>query len=751
MSTKIMARKALVTVACVATALTGTLALVHAQEPSPDAGRAAARQPAIVYASPGQPRRELALLAGPNRGAAGLTPRTRPSVSLRGHRALTKPEGVDLDVTFIQMRPLYNTYRPCERALCAGTENDKRWPDHGELVTFTAHFMNKGTVPSGLFAYEWRIDGALVASGSHPGLAPGEEGTATYQWPWAHHTVSERLIGEHTVRFTVDPANTIAETYESNNSIEDRTDATPLGFQMMTYLYQILESPPDPRWPFSAEDWVQRLFASWNAGFARSIHPLTPNGIEERVRLDQFRITDSPVPNEGPIGGWWYHADDNFWDAETDGNAGGLLHELTHQLGIIDLYSYNLGACCPANVKVLDRNARPVETRLQYPWPDMMSGLFGQWPLVYSEHTAMGLNLNKGYRRGYYGEYQFDVPATTSVRVLDSAGRPAAGVTLRFYQPAAGFGIDNVPEIEVMTDGAGLAALPNRPVGEPFTTRTGHAFHDNPFGRIDTVGANIFLVEVSKGSHQEYAWFDLTELNVLFWRGQDTFEIASHVPRDDAPAPPASVSGIQEKGEIEVRWEASPSAGVTSYSVYRTTGPRKAWTRIATGVNGFRFRCLFIEEGPYESTENGFAVTAVDSLGRESGFSEILWGLQVFGQMGVAINPDNQRVVLCGRWAALQAPDGRYLKWLDVPVYNQPGAQVAVDPQGLLVTSSPPDHTVTIADGEGHGVSRTIGGRGTNAGQFRAANRGRCLGWCVGVRRSLPGRRAHAAARPPRR
>ena len=92
-------------------------------------------------------------------------------------------EGVDLDVTFINRTPLYKAYcvqymydvpdQPGRPFLCPGTENDRRWPEPGEVVTFTAHIVNKGTAASPAFGYAWHIDGAEVAHGTLPVAGPG--------------------------------------------------------------------------------------------------------------------------------------------------------------------------------------------------------------------------------------------------------------------------------------------------------------------------------------------------------------------------------------------------------------------------------------------------------------------------------------------------------------------------------------------------------------------------------------------------
>ena len=187
-------------------------------------------------------------------------------------QACAPPEGVDLDVTFINRAPMYRAY--CDEymelpntglgiiRLCPGTEVEKRWPDSGEVVTFTAHIINKGTVASGPFAFKWYIDDTEVLSGTHSGLGPAAEGTTMYAWPWAHTMDGERVLDDHSVRFTVDPDNAIAETYESNNSLEDRTDALSFTITMTAEMYEAYNIPITSTLPFSAEDWLQKQIAA---------------------------------------------------------------------------------------------------------------------------------------------------------------------------------------------------------------------------------------------------------------------------------------------------------------------------------------------------------------------------------------------------------------------------------------------------------------------------------------------------------
>ena len=380
---------------------------------------------------------------------------------------LVKPTGIDLDVTYISRTPLYNPYAVRYTAdlqpyLEPGTENDQRWPSPGELVTFTAHIINKGTIDSGSFAFKWFVDGVEVAAGTHTALSPNQEATETYQWAWAHTSNGEQLLGEHTIKFLVDPSNTISETYETNNFIEDRTDAISLFLAVTPEAHAALETPVDAQWPFSAEDWLQKQIAAMNAAFARSIYPSLPNGIVERVRLDTILITPSaPETDMNLDGGFFVNGDDRqgnpYYDPVND-VSGALIHELTHQLGIIDTYNLDVGLEVP---QVLDQFGQPVQ--MEYLSGDLFPGLMGSpgiRPPIYDEHTAFALNVNKGYRRHYFGEYLYDVAEQVYLQVLDNQGEPAAGVTVKLYQRSDGPALygssmgtfDNTPEIVGVTD-----------------------------------------------------------------------------------------------------------------------------------------------------------------------------------------------------------------------------------------------------------------------------------------------------------
>ena len=648
------------------------------------------------------------------------------------------PEGVDLDVTYINRSPMYKAY--CVQypggipILCPGTEGEQRWPAPGEVVTFTAHVINKGTLASPTFAYRWTIDGVEVLSGTHAALAPGAEVTFTYPWAWAHTMDGERVVDDHSVGFTADPGELIAETYETNNSLVDRTNALGFRLAITPEMVEAYNTPWNPAtFSYSAEDWLQRQIAAMNGSLANSVYPVTPGGATERVRINEIIITSSSPPwDRGSDGGWFVNADyrvvSGGYDpaADVDWN---LVHELSHQVGLIDLY---VSGIYRTVVQVVDREGGPANFGFHWPRPGLMGG--GDIAPhtdhhLYASHSAGGISATKGYRRGYYGEYQYDIPEQNYIFVVDSQGDPAADVQVALYQRTGptvwpgDYTIDNTPEISGTTGPDGRLLLTNRSVGGGVTTYTGHTLRDNPFGVIDVVGRqNIFLIKLSKGNHEEFAWTDVTAFNLAYWAGDTvshTFTLMSHVPSPAAPAEPEGAAVRVEGGWAWLCWDPSPSPTVKGYYIYRATHPTYAYERTGGLTSGPCF------DEVYDKTRI-YAVTAVDDDLRQSGFSNFAWAPYLVNPWSLGVMSDGLRTVLDPQngYALLrQRPDGRYIQNIGSPHYHLENSHyLAIGEQDRLILSHPGDwyvsrHSVRIADREASPLLE-FGQRGSGPGEF---------------------------------
>jgi len=461
--------------------------------------------------------------------------------------------GIDLGVTYIERLPRYQRYRlayfrggdcpyPYDEfkgaVVCPSQEGIQRWPEPGESIELTAYVWNFGNRPSGPFDYEWKLDDETLEAGSHRGLESGKyaEFTLLTEWPDEE--------SNPTVTFAVDSQNEIEELIEDNNAVVDWIKGYTLGFYFSAEAYESLSLSTRVGTKFqSPEHWVHQNIARMNEMFAEY-------GLQDRVRAELFHIAEDRTLHHTHelrwyMDGWWgiWHEDtyfghrvDNFdlWRyTERPDVEDALLHELMHQLGVIDLYNLQMDT---RHVQLPDANNPDQQagcgTRYWravwdcYRLPEGIDDLMSGNKSSIGPHTAGGLRTNSGHRRGFYGEYLYDTPETTVLRIVDRAGKSLPNVSLRLFQyeykPGEGHVLDAIPEFELTTDASGSVVLPNRGI-TGIVTETGHQLKPNPFGVIDVVGTNgTFLIEM-EGACTNYEWLTIAELNLAYWRG-DTDE-----------------------------------------------------------------------------------------------------------------------------------------------------------------------------------------------------------------------------------
>jgi hypothetical protein len=465
------------------------------------------------------------------------------------------PSGVDLDVTYISRTPRYSKYRVDYDGygnpyLLSGTENDKRWPDVNETVTYTAHVINKGTTSfTGSVTYQWKVDGSVVSSGTYnTSLASAAEATFTYSNAFPSTPQS--------IQFVMDSGNAQTETFENNNSLTVGSHDLTLTYYVETPIYNIFNDTANLNGTYSFEDWVQAQIGMMNQRFADSTYTgLAPNGVKSRVRIDKIVIdtnldgSNTAITNDPDrylVDGLWQTVDND--STNNTGNNGayqdyvnryatsidwGLIHEVGHQLGIIDLYRVGIAGDdvnTPSGISVTDINGQTLKLD-NLPLPMFTHpGLYAAGDTsphndgtYFESHTVGGLNSNHPgntpYRRGYFGEYQFDTPSTTSVRLLDNNGAAITNASVAFYQKDQSEHWDNYADLSGTTDGSGVLTLANRSVNG-VTTATGHTLAANPFGQIDVAGRNgAMIVKVTKNNQEGYGFFFLQDLNIEYWKG----------------------------------------------------------------------------------------------------------------------------------------------------------------------------------------------------------------------------------------
>lgn len=445
--------------------------------------------------------------------------------------SLPAVEAPDLDVLYIERLPHYPRYDVAyDDGVPRVTNPDARHgPQPGETVTWRAFVGNRGGRQSRRAAYRWLVDGAEADRGSLPRLAPGAQAAGDLRWEWQE--------GPHWVAIEVDTEGDVAEWTAANNRLAVRTDALTYGFWVEEGTRARLDRTFNALGSHSCEDWLRSATVDvLNEMFAQATFDFAPSGVEQRVRID--RITYVPDGTLASFGGTHAPTDldvDGVWGFQAGGAAeyvqfatlvdSPLIHELLHQLGLIDLYRMDL----PADRNEVDGRA--------YGWP--RPGIMGggdrgeRTGIDLADHDVYGLNSTRGFRRGHYGEYLFSVPRVVRVRALGAGGRPLPGARLRFFQRSEDGLLDAQAEIEGTADPEGLFVLPNRPAPEVRTV-TGHRLVPNPFGQIDVVGQNgTFLVEVTTAAGTHRLPLRITDLNLAWWRGERevaTIDLPTELP-----------------------------------------------------------------------------------------------------------------------------------------------------------------------------------------------------------------------------
>lgn len=273
----------------------------------------------------------------------------------------------DLNVASISRTPRYDYDQP------------KNNPYPGDLVTFNARVSNRGGAPTGRFSYVWSLNGVPAARGSYSNLNPDQMVEITLNWPFE--------TGSHAVALSVDDEDLVLEVSEVNNYLEIRTDALALGLWVEQSKYdwfnkhQVQLGLGGVSW----DDWAQRQVLVWNQILARSVHPLTPQGVLERVRLDKVVVvpdgalsgpfpSNYPAPEDRSVDLMWGFVCEGVGECRFRSNYGpyyldssealnvdfALLHELSHARYLDDLYGINL----VADVAYLVSGIGPHETEI---------------------------------------------------------------------------------------------------------------------------------------------------------------------------------------------------------------------------------------------------------------------------------------------------------------------------------------------------------------------------------------------------
>lgn len=397
------------------------------------------------------------------------------------------------------------------------TTNTQRWPATNDPITYTATVRNRGSNPwTNSFTAVWQWDGTNAASAAAGPLAPDALATFTLVRPWDG--------ASHQVRFVI----TNADARAANNIVALDTKSVPFlsyidesyyeSFRRQTTNYSLAVTD-------DLIDWIQYHMARFNQMFsnaacAKRVHydvlEMLADGVPDPAvdrmpfGIFPFRFCASEVPYSYRNSGWYNPTDDIDY---------GYLHEMAHQLGLIDIYQLDIGS----EMNLVSGQG--------YTGPD---DLMRACSPFFSPQSALGMNHWLDQAHGYFGQYLYGIPAQVRMRFLSSAGKPLSGATVKVYQleehPGIGKLISNQIKAQGTTDSEGYFVLPNVPIDPAKVPPlpTGDVLRANPFGYVAVIGANgVLHFRVELEGDVDYAWLDITEANIAYYTGQTnlaTFE-----------------------------------------------------------------------------------------------------------------------------------------------------------------------------------------------------------------------------------
>jgi hypothetical protein len=561
----------------------------------------------------------------------------------------------DLHLVTITRTPFYPRYAPlytedivtepggfsywCSRAtgLDGQDENTKHWPDLNETMTYTATIRNRGTTTfDGVLQGTWRIDDTIHSQPTQTvTLAPGDTTEFTLGIAWDNDP--------HDICFTIDYADDIAE----NNTLTSNTLA--VGF--MTYIdqsyYDRFRDAWSPQWSLGTTndviDWLNRHIKRMNEMFAAA-------GSLKRVHYDVLDILEdgaatpsTPEQINFAVFPLRYYANDMVdlrggYYSEEDDISYALIHEMAHQLGMIDIYHLSIPAA-----------SNPINSRDYQPVSGIMASANEN---KFSEFHALAMNHWLRQAHGYYGQFMYCLPETMNLKLVDFMGNPLPGATVKMYQylylPDFSKVISSEIKAQGTTDQDGIWTLPNVAVDPLIVPQiaTGDLLQPNPFGYIHVVGQNtVLLFRVEYNGGVDFCWLDVPQANVAYWNGQtDTAVFEKKVALGGPVLKTMPMDLAEENGDQWHLWNVHPE--LSTYSIQTDA------VHVLSGNSAVKMTA--------DSNEPAFGMTM-----RYPADYTADWDLTRAGNLYISFYPETSGVMFnnCSPIIRLQDADGNYYQY----------------------------------------------------------------------------------------
>lgn len=448
--------------------------------------------------------------------------------------------GTDLTVGFIARLPRIDYIWGSPNPAVEG------WPAVDDTVIWQINIRNWAEDDYSAVHYKWLLDGVDVDSGTVPMFAQSDT-TVDFPWVWT--------FDRHELKFIIDPDDLIQEEEEQNNEQSIYTNAISVGFYVEQSVYDYFHQYQKYLNVHSNcwEDWAQRHVKIWNQMFAGAIFPETPDGVLDRIRIDDIHIVpDDALPLAGGLATNTPNLDDRtvdlqwgfpavllnggFYSNHTSPNMnnpfyfeGSLMHELGHARYLIDVYGFDVNDDGTGNSVAIKENGQLI---VGTPYMPMVGGgvyhtpihglMNGQYTYV-DHYSAVAMNLIAGHRATYgnynapnnIGVFMQDLPLENILTIKNESGEPLQDASIEIYQAEGLAGVwygkyyDDIPDIiELQTDSLGRVAVGRCPFDDDGTIE-----HD--YGRSNVMA----IIRVEKDGLIGYTFLEASSFNFEYWRG----------------------------------------------------------------------------------------------------------------------------------------------------------------------------------------------------------------------------------------
>jgi hypothetical protein len=314
------------------------------------------------------------------------------------------------------------------------------WPAEGADVQWVANVRWLGADPVHGVAYQWTIDGDVVKSGTLD-FNPESIVQTALPWKWT--------FTRHEIVFEINPDNAVQETNARNNRLLVYSNALGIGLYAERTFWNGI-APQLKAAGIGAttfDDWMQRLVRHFNEAARYATYPDTPNGVNDRWRIDEIHVVvDGALPLVPPyteardwgasgagLGGVYPNVADHtvdmqwgfpaatvtFWPDASPwvfmlGNS--EVHEWSHARTMIDTYAWNISTDTDELHMAVPPRPVPPSTTAVYSSHDH-GMMHYNWARI-DTYTAAAMNQMTGRRaiRGNYNERGTSAGSSTTCR-----------------------------------------------------------------------------------------------------------------------------------------------------------------------------------------------------------------------------------------------------------------------------------------------------------------------------------------------